>query len=110
MAQLPPPTESQREVRDLSLDLFSLIERITESDIDDLRARIRPELRKSFDAEEEDGRLVLTALFRMGYENLVKFRSKDKNVYVVGLHDIRGRLTFLFHAVPEIEERWQQEK
>lgn len=105
-----PSTDSQRGIQDLSIELLSLVDDVTDEQIGDLRRHIKPEFHETFDTETNDTRLILTALYRMGYENLVKLRKTNKSVYIVGLHDIRNRLAFLFCAVPEIEEKWKKDK
>lgn len=110
MTRPSPSTDSQRGIQDLSIELLTSIDDVTDEHIKSLRQRIKPELREAFDAESDDKRLILTALYRMGYASLLKLRKAGKSIYIVGIHDVRHHLTFIFGAVPEFEEQWKKDK
>lgn len=91
-------------------ELLDLITDLPDSAIDEFREKVKPEMRKGFDAEPDDTKIVLAALYRIGFEKLVILLQEKNGVCLLGVHDLRNRLTFIFGAVPEIEERWKNRK
>jgi len=104
------PVKTTSSSTDLGRDLLDLTEFITEEDIRSLREKICPEMHSTFDAETKDTKLILVALYRLGYEKLIALTRGGRPFSIVGTHDIKNRLTFILNAVPEIAEKWEKDK
>jgi hypothetical protein len=90
--------------------VLDLTESVTEEDIRGLREKISPCMRLAFDAETNNTKMVLVALYRLGYENLVTLKRNGRPISILGTHDIKKPLAFILSAIPEIQERWKRDK
>lgn len=109
-----PPEDSlpaiSSQTPEIGKELLYLVTELPDSAVEEFREKVRPEMRKGFDAESEYTKIVLTALYHIGYDKLVILLKENRSICLLGVHDLRNRLTFIFGAVPEIEERWKNRK
>jgi hypothetical protein len=108
MRESPSQTGLQKPVPNPT-DALSLIDTLTTDDVADFRELLNTEFREIFDEEGPDVQLTLVALYRTGYENLVSLIKGEGFTYLVGIHDLRDRISFLFEGMPDLEERWARE-
>jgi hypothetical protein len=108
MRESPSQTGLQKPVP--TPDVLSSIDTLTTDDIADFRELLKPEFREIFDEENPNTQLTLVALHRTGYEYLVSLTRGESRTSLVGVHDLRDRISFLLEGVPDLEKRWKEER
>lgn len=103
-----PVTPQVNESLNIGVTLLSEVTEVSDEEISTLRDKFGEEFVEAFDSIPRHKQAVLVALYRREFHQLVALA--DTRTYFVGLHDLRNELHFLLYGVPDLSERWQEEK
>ncbi len=78
-------------------EVIDCYDKITEAEIQALRADIIESLVPSFDKMPSAKKKFLTVLYKRGFEEL--FNVSNKRIYMPGFHDFRNDIQFLLSGV-----------